>query len=160
MKFGDFTSMWVLLHPRQRWMNTHNKFYVQINRKFGYSVKTKEGKQVRTHQKFYWENSLCIKKQLAVRTSVVPVHKLQLGYIVLVWVLILKNRPVWPEAIPQPSISTQYQYQSLVGDLRWYQVYIYMYICFALYTNNPNIKVLTCHTPRYKLALDLNANAF
>jgi hypothetical protein len=74
-------------------MNTHNKFYVQINRKFGSSVKRKkEGKQVRTHQKNYWENSFVHKKQLAVRTSVVPVHKLQLGYIVLVWVLILKNR--------------------------------------------------------------------
>jgi hypothetical protein len=70
-------------------MNTHNKFYV-MNRKFGCCVKKKKRgyKQVRTHQILLGKKAVACKK-----TSVVPVHRLQLGYIVLVWVLILKNRP-------------------------------------------------------------------
>jgi hypothetical protein len=56
-----------------------------------------------------------------------------------------------PVPVPVPVSGTRPEMIS--------SIYIYMY-ALLLYTNNPNIKVLTCHTPRYKLALDLNANAF
>jgi hypothetical protein len=58
-----------------------------------------------------------------------------------------------PVPVPVPVSGTRPEMIS--------SIYIYIYIyALLLYTNNPNIKVLTCHTPRYKLALDLNANAF
>jgi hypothetical protein len=79
MNFGVLHQCgWVLDSPKAE-MNTHNKSYV-MNRKFGCSVKKKRKRGYKWGPtKFYWENSLYIKKQLPVRTSVVPVHRLQLG---------------------------------------------------------------------------------